>query len=81
MNVLTSHIYDMWKCECEYFDQIKIQSFFTLAQKMFYSHWCKGMWTTLSLCANENGKCNEFGHVSVNDLRIHDYTWPFTCYL
>lgn len=27
------------------------------------------------------GKCNEFGHVSVNELRIHDYTWPFTCYL
>jgi hypothetical protein len=23
------------------------------------------------------GKSNEFGH----DLCIHDYTWPFTCYL
>jgi hypothetical protein len=54
MNVLTSHIYDMWKCECKYFDQINI-IFFYIAPKNVNSHWCKGMWTTLSLCASENG--------------------------
>jgi hypothetical protein len=28
---------------------------FYIAPKIVYSHWCKGMWTTLSSCASENG--------------------------
>lgn len=86
MNVLTSHIYDMWKCECEYFDQIKIQCFFTLPQKMFIVidvRVCElhCLYVQMKMEIYRNGKCNEFGHVSVNDLHIHDYTWPFTWYL
>jgi len=86
VNVLTSHIYDMWKCECKYFDQIKIQCFFTLPQKMFIVidvrvcelHY---LYVQVKMEIYRKVKCNEFGHVGIDDLQIHDYAWPFTCYL
>jgi hypothetical protein len=68
--------------KCKYFDQIKIQSFFTLPQKMFIVidvrvcelHY---LYMQVKMEIYRKGKCNEFGH----DLCIHDYTWLFTCYL
>lgn len=60
--------------------------FFTLPQKMLIFidvrvcelHY---LYVQVKMEIYRKGKCNEFGHVSVNDLHIHYDTWPFTCYL